>query len=450
MPSTPVEFASDLRYEDLPASVVSFGKRCLLDLLGVAAAGTSTELSRLIRAHAARHFAGNSGTSSLFFDGRQVSPLGAALANGMTIDAFDAHDGHPLTKGHIGCGVLPALLACCESENKLESREFLTCLVAGYEIGARAGIALHATADDYHTSGAWSAVACAAVSGRILGLTSAQMREALGIAEYHGPRSQMMRCIDYPTMVKDGSGWGSMAGVSAAYLAADGFTGAPAITLEADDVRETWSDLGVRWRIEEQYFKPYPVCRWAQPAVEAALQLVRKHEIEAGAIERIDVTTFHEAVRLATRTPANTEEAQYSLPFPVAAAIVRGTIGAAEIASGGLNDPAILHLSNAMHLSEQDDYNDRFPVERWAHVTITMRDGRSWTSPPTVAHGNAENPLSDSEIKEKFHSLCQPLVGAERSTAIQQAVRDLPSDDALPALLHTLTPAPEQGDAPVD
>ena len=55
-----------------------------------------------------------------------------------------------------------------------------------------------------------------------------QLRHALGIAEFHAPRSQMMRCIDYPTMLKDGSGWGAMAGVSAAYLAADGFTGAPA------------------------------------------------------------------------------------------------------------------------------------------------------------------------------------------------------------------------------
>ena len=92
-------------------------------------------------------------------------------------------------------------------------------------------------------------------------------RHALGIAEYHGPRSQMMRCIDHPTMVKDGSGWGALAGVSAAYLAAEGFTGAPAVLV--DDHPEIWGSLGARWAIMEQYLKPYPVCRWAQPAVEA-------------------------------------------------------------------------------------------------------------------------------------------------------------------------------------
>ena len=115
-----------------------------------------------------------------------------------------------------------------------DDRAFLASLVVGYEIGTRAGIALHRTACDYHTSGAWIAIAAAALGARSMGLDAAQTREAIGIAEYHGPRSQMMRVVDQPTMVKDGSGWGAMAGVSAAYLAAEGFTGAPAVTVEGE------------------------------------------------------------------------------------------------------------------------------------------------------------------------------------------------------------------------
>ena len=83
----------------------------------------------------------------------------------------------------------------------------------------------------------------------------------------------MMRVIDAPTMVKDGSGWGAMAGGSAAYLAAEGFTGAPAVTVEGDDVSDLWDDLGQIWRIKEQYYKHYPICRWAQPPVQAVLDL---------------------------------------------------------------------------------------------------------------------------------------------------------------------------------
>src|SRR3546814_5490703 len=74
-------------------------------------------------------------------------------------------------------------------------------------------------------------------------------------------------------MLKDGSAMGAMSGVSAALLAAAGFTGAPAVTVMGEAVADLWADLGQRWRIEEQYTKAYPVCRWAQPAVEAVLSL---------------------------------------------------------------------------------------------------------------------------------------------------------------------------------
>ena len=142
---------------------------------------------------------------------------------------------------------------------------------------------------------------------RWMKLSPALTREALGIAEYHGPRSQMMRCIDFPTMVKDGSGWGAMAGVSAALLAKAGFTGAPALVWEGADVADLWRDLGKRWRIMEMYFKPYPVCRWAQPPITASLGLLRKHGVSGADIAKIKVETFHNAVRLATRTPKTTD-----------------------------------------------------------------------------------------------------------------------------------------------
>jgi len=421
-------FALETEFHDLPPHIVAQVKRCLLDLIGVAAAGSTTQLSCIIRNHAARHFAAGEGQTGarLFFDGRRASPAGAALANGMTIDAFDAHDGHPLTKGHVGCGVFPALAAFCEAENLDDARDFLTALVIGYEIGTRAGLALHATSPDYHTSGAWVALACAALGCRTLRLPARQFDHALGIAEYHGPRSQMMRCIDHPTMVKDGSGWGAMAGVSAAYLAADGFTGAPALTATDPQTEEVWRDLGGRWRIMEQYFKAYPVCRWAQPAMEAAMQLVRDEAVAADAIESVDVFSFHEAVRLATPAPETTEQAQYSLPFPVAAGLVHGRIGAPEISGDGLRDPQVLRLSHAMRLTRSPEYDARFPAERWAHVVLTLKDGRKLESQPAVARGSAENPLSEAEIAEKFRAQCEPVCGVERTEAILRCVEALP------------------------
>ncbi len=435
----PIDFILGLRPEQIPDETMSFAQRCLLDLIGVAIVGSETRLSKSIRQHAVDHFGGNNDRVRMLFDGRTVSPVGAALAGGMTIDAMDAHDGHKLVKGHVGCGVLPALVAFSQAEELYNDREFLTCLVIGYEIGTRAGIALHQTACDYHTSGAWVSIASAAIGARTLKLTPEQTREALGIAEYHGPRSQMMRVIDAPTMVKDGSGWGAMAGVSATYLAADGFTGAPAILVEDPALASLWSDLGDCWRIHEQYFKPYPVCRWAQPAVEAALALCNTHQLHASQIDTIEVSTFHEARRLCTPTPATTEQAQYSLPFATAAAIVFGKLGPKQVMGDALLDAEVLRLSNAILIEECDEFNQAFPQRRIAQLCIITKQGEHYNSDPTEARGDPEAPLSDKAIEQKFHHFVNDFLGVESADEIKAAVFALGSGADLQNLLSLIT-----------
>ncbi|MGI9363672.1 MAG: MmgE/PrpD family protein [Rhizobiaceae bacterium] len=412
----PIEFILNLHYDNLPDDIVRAAIRALTDTLGVAVAGSKTQLSTIIRNHASEHFgAGSNMPASLWSDGRPVSAAGAALANGMTIDSVDAHDGQKLTKGHVGCGVVPALIALTESTGQTDVEEFLTALVIGYEIGSRAGIALHSSVTDYHTSGAWVALATAALGARYLKLNREQTRHALGIAEYHGPRSQMMRTIDHPTMVKDGSGWGSMAGVSAAFLARDGFTGAPAISMEAPQVHSIWADLQSHWYITEQYIKLYPVCRWAQPPVEAALALQREHGFAASDIASIDVETFHEAKRLCTRHPKTTEEAQYSLPFSVATALVHGTIAPDHIDGEALSDPLSLAVQDRIEISESSEFNSEFPKRRIAQVKITLNDATVFQSHPTEALGDPENPVDQQAIWKKFRSFTHPVMGEEKA-----------------------------------
>lgn len=421
-------FIHQLQYHDLPDAVIQQARRCLIDLIGTAAGGSTLDSSVIIRRHVTAQYAAGSDSARILLDGRRVSPIGAALAGGTTIDALDCHDGHVLVKGHVGVAILPALLALAET-CIMDGREFLTTFALGYEIATRAGIALHSTASDYHSSGAWNALACAAIAARLLSLTDIQTRHALGIAEYNGPRSQIMRVVDNPTMIKDGSGWGTMTGLSAAYLARDGFTGAPALTIETQRVAPIWEDLGERWLILDQYFKPYPVCRWAQPAIEAALKLQRQLGITADGIEYITVSTFHEGTRLATRCPQTTDEAQYSLPFPLAAALVYGHVGAKEVSEAVLLEPEILRLSTEMQLDEDAVYNAKFPAERWAHVSFHLRDGSTHTSAPTIARGNPENPLSDDEIAQKYWLLAEPVLGGDRAARIAEGVKNLPDID---------------------
>ena len=431
-------------FDDLPDDVRRAATRCLLDLAGTGAAGATTQLSRIVRDHALQQFGAGPGApgARLLFDGRPASPAGAALAGGMTIDSVDAHDGHVLTKGHAGAAVLPGLLALVDAADRPPNgRELLTLLVLGYEVALRAGIALHATVPDYHTSGAWNGLGVAAVAGRLWPLDEARLRHALGIAEYHGPRSQMMRCIDHPTMLKDGSGWGAMTGVSSAYLAASGFTGAPALTVEHDDARGYWDDLGERWRILELYFKPYPVCRWAQPAIDAALQLRREQGLAPEDVAEIEVFTFHEATRLAGREPATTEEAQYSLPFPVAVALLRGDVLPGDIAGEALSDPAVVELSRRIRLVEDTALTARFPAERLARVRARLRDGAVVESPTLPARGDAERPLSDAELTAKFHALAGGPLGP-RADRLAELVVALNETNDTAALLDALLSPP--------
>jgi 2-methylcitrate dehydratase PrpD len=438
-------FVRTMRFDALPAAVVHQAQRCLLDLIGVAAGGSRTSASSIINDYAASQMTSRNAEARLLFDGRRASRAGAAFAGASTIDALDAHDGHVLTKGHAGVAVLPALLAAIDGGAACDAREFLASLVLGYEIGTRAGIVLHASVADYHCSGAWNALACAAAAGRLLHLDDAQLREALGIAEYIGPRGQILRVCAHPTMLKDGSSWGAHAGVTAALLAGAGFTGAPAVTIESAEARGLWADLGRRWRIQEQYFKPYPVCRWAQPAIEAALALKREHRFAAGEVARVAIESFREAIDLGSqcRSPATTEDAQYSLPYGVAAALVFDGIGAAEVSASAVRDPRVTRLLDAMMLTEDAEFSRRFPAERWARVCVRLRDGRMLVSEPARARGNPENPLTDDELADKYRRLATPVLGAARAGRVEDLVTSLAtSPTALLALVDELLAPP--------
>ena len=433
-PETPrhdacLDFIHNLRFDDLPDGVIQQAKICLLDLLGVAAAGQSTRLSRIMSGFVQSQYPGD---IPLLFEGASASACGSALYGGMLIDSVDAHDGQVLTKGHVGVAVLPALLSQAYA-NPVDGKELLTTLVMGYEIATRAGIALHATADDYHTSGAWNGLAAAAVVARLRGLDADKTWEAIGSAEFYGPRSQMMRCIDYPTMVKDGSGWGALAGVSCALMAEHGFTGAPAITISDEQVADIWGDLGERWYILEQYFKAYPVCRWAQPAVEAVRQIRSQADnLNPDDIAEIHIHTFHQGARLHVKHPDTTEQAQYSLPFSVASALIDGVVTAEAVAEndGGLGDTRRQALSGKVITHEVAAYDALFPAERWAHARILLKDGTELTSEPCIARGNPENPLTVEEIISKFHTLAGPYVADARRHNIAELSLNLQALDS--------------------
>lgn len=240
-------------------------------------------------------------------------------------------------------------------------------------------------------------------------------------------------------MLKDGAGWGSMTGVHAARLAGAGFTGAPAALVEEGRVAPLWRDLGARWRMRELYLKRYACCRWAQPAIHAALKLQREHDLGPGEIRRLKVRTFEAAARLTVTRPENTEEAQYSLPYAVAAALVAGRLGPQEVQEPFIRDERVLDLAEKVQTGVEPDLEAEFPAQALARVELELRDDRQWTTPVTAAPGGIDQPLTEREVREKFSQYTHPVLGRERADDLLRAVEALPKAESVTALVNLLT-----------
>lgn len=446
------DFVRGLKHEDLPEDVRRIMRRSFLDTIGVAAIASTTANSAIARrcADALWRSGPEIGSSRMLFDGRRVSPAGAAFMGAATIDAIDAHDGSTPARGHAGSAVLPSLLAMADAQREkgrhLDGRRFMTMLAIGYETSYRTGLTQHATCADYHTSGAWTAVGVAAMAARMLDADAQILRHAVGIAEYHGPRSQMMRCIDHPSMVRDGVAWGAPSGVTAAYLASMGFTGAPAITIESEEAAPFWSDLGSAWRIvEHTHYKRYPVCRWAHPAIDAVRELMTEHGLTSKDLAKVLIQTFYYATRLAGRDPKSLDEMTYAIIYPVAMVAVRGKIGIAELRPDVLHDPEIRRIAALTDLVETEHYTKNSIDKRWADVVLTTTDGRVLQSQPKTPKGDPDDPLSDVEIAEKFHAFADPVLGRDYALEIEAAshVLDDLSESDLERVLSRVLETPK-------
>lgn len=392
------EFVSGLRWNDVPEPVRLRTEALVRDLAAVTCAGAATPTARIAARYAAEQHGGNQ--ASLLYDGARVSTTGAAWANGVLANALDFDDGHRLVKGHPGAIVIPAALAVAETVGA-PREEVLAAITVGYEVAVRAGIALHARDADYHGSGSWGAIGAAAAGARLLRLDPAQVGHALGLAEYHAPMAPVMRSVADPAMTKDACGWGALAGTAAALLAAAGFTATDCLAVDA--LADPSAQLGAYWYVGDMYIKAFPCCRWSHPAIAAALTLRAAHGIDPGTIRRVTVRTFTAAAELSRRPPTTTEEAQYSLLWPVAAALVSADFGVEQVLPSAFDDQLTHDLAGRIDVQIDPALDAEFPAVRRSAVTVETSDGgRSHTSELTEAPGEPDDANWGNIIAAKF------------------------------------------------
>ncbi len=445
-----IDFIENLSYQDLPSEVRHQTKRCLLDTLGAMIAGYETPVAGLMEAFAEEQFPGDQ--AEIIVSGRRVSASGAALSNGFAANALDIDDGYRNIKGHPGACVVPVVLTAAQltvskaaaaraaesgrTGPGVDGKAFLSALAAGYETAIRAGLIRHATYETYHSSGSWGAVGGAAAAGKLLGLSEKQLRNALGAAEYHAPIAPMMKCIEVPGMGKDSIGWGCMVGMMSVLMAEKGFTG---INPLFDDTPEPrWIEtMGSEWEIMNVYFKPYACCRWAQPAVDGALKLVRDYGIRPEDIDEIRIYTFRESAALSGAPPKNTEEAQYNILFPAAAAVLDGEVGPEQVLPPRLFETDIREMMKKISVVPEKRFQKHFPERAESEVEIRFRRSgrvpqervRSGVMPARWDAG--ESAPTDGDLERKFFWLAHPVLGKEKTDKLRDAVWSL---DTLPDL----------------
>jgi 2-methylcitrate dehydratase PrpD len=421
-------FVQTIRWQDLPPAVQDRIRLALLDTLGATLAGTLTPISTITAEYAAVTWPGDEAT--ILLHNQRASAIGAAFSNGYAANGIDIDDCALYTKGHPGAQIFPTALALAESM-ELDGAAMMTAMVVGYEVAHRAARIWHDTHEVYQACGSWGSVTCAAIAAHLMQLPPEQIHHALGIAEYHAPNLPMMRDIDDPTMVKHGIGWGTMTGITAAQLAARGFTGTP--SLFGFEAYADWvTDIGQHYIMADNIaWKGYACCAWDHAAMRAAEQLVAAHQIQVDQIERIDVEAPHVTLRLGTRIPTTTEEAQFNLAWPLAAVLLDGEVGPAQILEDRFNDPELLDLAGRVTVVETDELNELYRLAEHgdlsgcyaAIVNITLEDGRTFRSDTVEGNINFPQEGWDGErVEKKFRWLVGQVLDEPRIDQLVEMV----------------------------
>jgi 2-methylcitrate dehydratase PrpD len=233
-----------------------------------------------------------------------------------------------------------------------------------------------------------------------------------------------MKGIETPSMGKDGIGWGAMVAMLSVLMAKAGFTGIEPIF--SDTPEPSWIDnLGREWEVLNLYFKPYAACRWAQPAVEGALQIQAQTGLRPEDVSAIRIRTFEAACALSIRPPTNTEEAQYNIAFPVAAALIDGEVGPRQVLPPRIDDADILDILLKTRTEVVQDYETAFPARTYAEVVIETTGGETFSSGRMEPRWEAPDSLpADGELESKFRWLVKPVLGEKRCDRLISTVWD--------------------------
>ncbi|MBR7117075.1 MAG: MmgE/PrpD family protein [Clostridia bacterium] len=402
-------FVLNIGWDKLSEEVKERMRGCFIDLMGAMLVGSKSEQFE-VGLRLARSVYGKGDIAVIGTDER-FNFMGASCAMGHSSNAYDIDDGHNMTRAHPGTSFVGGVLAAAY-EKDITLGEFLSAMLASYEVTVRMGAAIMDYYNYAHSSGTFGAVGVVTGVGKIYGFTKEELNNALSVAEFNAPLVPGIRSVEYPSMNKDGVPFGVLVGALAVMDSMCGFMGNKNL-LEADEYRHYLDDLGEKYQVMDLYFKPYPCCRWAHPAIDACIGLLNDYGISWDDIECATVKTFKRATLLSKIEPKCADEAQYNIAYPVATALVYGSFGIEHVFEKSLTDPKILDMMKKLSFEVDADLDAKFPAKRICKVEIRTKDGRIFTSPECEPRGEAHEGIGFDWLADKFRRITAPVLTKE-------------------------------------
>jgi 2-methylcitrate dehydratase PrpD len=409
-------------YEALNDGAIRSTKEHILYTLGTILAGSSAPGATEVLT-AARKFGGGQESTALVY-GDKLSAPSAALANATMGHSreLDINDDRIAYKSSVAA--IPAVLALAEKSGRVSGKDVLTAVCVGVDFGIRLGLAINpkpAHAQAIALGPLAAAVAC----GKILGLDEAGLWNALGIA--YCRVSFTGNSTASPSLTKRlGIGFASQSGVLAALLASAGFPAAGEILQgsagffqtfygQEGDYQVILDQLGNRFEIVCVGPKPFPSCRYTHPAVTGVLSLLREHSINADDIREVRVQIGERDMRSVggwsdeekkkKYRPEGVVDAQFSIPFTVAATLVNRRLSLEEFTDAALRSERILSVASRVSPIFDRTLDDWPANVKPQIVEIETNDRHVFTIRVDYPKGNPRNPITSDELVDSFRDM---------------------------------------------
>ena len=442
------KFAADLTYEAIPAHVRTRAIDLLVDQIGCEIG--CSELPWAIQVRDTYCRTGGTPEATVVRYGERLPVCSAAIINSTFGHSFEYDDGNPLIHGHPGAELIPALMAIGERDH-ISGRDFLTALIAAYEVRGHIGWAV--SPDMMEHGGPQYSTTCGpfgvtAGVGRLLGLGAEGIRNALGIAG--GYAGGLMQYDHGGGSVKRlYTAIAASSGIQAAHLAQAGITGPEGILEGARGLLRIYAaeyrperlvaDLGKKWMIELVRFKPYCCVGGIHPAIDGLKKLVTANDLRAADIKSIEVgyaKGIHDHVAIAS--PHDLLGMQFSTSYSLALTVLKGRNTPSEYTMEALADPGIREFASRVQVREDADLTRRFEGRQPARVRVSTQSGDVYEELVIYARGSPGAPLSSAEVDDKFRSQVVDVFGAERCGKLVRVLRNIDALDDMAKLLLML------------